>query len=510
MSLVGRRMLRASRKNKPVTVTGIVCRIACGQTNSVNGGDLPLWQADFAYDNGTPASTTANIDMSGVTNPAPMSIYQHERWADGTITYTITGLTASAAYGVRLHFAESYYTAIGERVMNISVNGVTKVTGYDIIAASGSINKAALVQVSAAADMSGKLAIMFSATSSGNDPKIDGIEITGNVTKDDTPLNLSGQPGATYVSLSWSAPAFSTGTITGYNIYQNGIKLNAAPVTGVAYRPGQDSSALVPSTAYTFKVASVVNGIETKSATIAVTTGTTQVAGPLQTTASFTGSRGQTINYGVRFPNDYYSSGKLYPVYFSLHGRDDDYAGFLDTAVASIRPSIDTGILSEGIIVTPDSFSTGRWEDGSLGPAETNLLELIPYIETHYNVKPGAAWRLLTGFSMGGHGAFLHGVKHCDLFAGIWSVDGAMSYSSSDYTQFAAGKTTADFHIRTIGGNLNGSRVQTVIDDFASNGITIPYVFYAVDHDFTLLAAADRDAGSPDIRFLQARLGIAP
>jgi len=38
-------------------------------------------------------------------------VYQSERY--GSSTYTFPGLTASAQYTVRLHFAEIYWTATG-------------------------------------------------------------------------------------------------------------------------------------------------------------------------------------------------------------------------------------------------------------------------------------------------------------------------------------------------------------------------------------------------------------
>ena len=49
-------------------------------------------------------STAATIGASGVTNPAPEAVYQTYR--DGAFSYTLTGLTPSASYTLRLHFAD--------------------------------------------------------------------------------------------------------------------------------------------------------------------------------------------------------------------------------------------------------------------------------------------------------------------------------------------------------------------------------------------------------------------
>lgn len=274
MSIAARRRQRTARASTAGSggTTGVIYRIACGQSSSVTGPDLPVWQADTGYDGGSPDITASNIDLSGVANPAPMSIYQHERYAYGNLTYTINGLTANTAYSIRLHFAESYYSAVGDRVMNISVNGITQITGFDILATAGAQNKAVIKQVSGTAGSSGSLTITFIPTSARNDPKIDGIEVSGNITRDDTPVNLITQPYATYVLLTWSPPSFPTGTVQGYNVYQDGTRVNTSLVTTTSFTPGQQSAALSPSTSYTFKVATVIGGMEKASTTKSITT----------------------------------------------------------------------------------------------------------------------------------------------------------------------------------------------------------------------------------------------
>ena len=105
------------------------------------GGSAAGWfGADAYFSGGTASSTTSTIDMSGLTNPAPQAVYQYNRY--GNSTYTITNLTPNATYWVRLHFAESYWTASGKRVFNVSVNGVSVLNSFDIFAAAGAQNKA--------------------------------------------------------------------------------------------------------------------------------------------------------------------------------------------------------------------------------------------------------------------------------------------------------------------------------------------------------------------------------
>ena len=57
--------------------------------------------ADAYYSGGNTYSTTASIDTSAVSNPAPQAVYQTERF--GNFTYTFPNLMPGAQYTVRLH-----------------------------------------------------------------------------------------------------------------------------------------------------------------------------------------------------------------------------------------------------------------------------------------------------------------------------------------------------------------------------------------------------------------------
>jgi trimeric autotransporter adhesin len=48
----------------------------------------------------------------------------------------------------------------------------------------------------------------------------------------DPPSNLTGTPQDGKVVLNWAAPS---GTITGYNLYQDGVKINSSPITATSY-----------------------------------------------------------------------------------------------------------------------------------------------------------------------------------------------------------------------------------------------------------------------------------
>jgi poly(3-hydroxybutyrate) depolymerase len=229
--------------------------------------------------------------------------------------------------------------------------------------------------------------------------------------------------------------------------------------------------------------------------------------GPLREDTRFTAADGAAVPFSVSLPADYYRACRAYPVLYALHGKDQNNADFMDAAVR-MRRAMDSGVLDQAIIVTPDSFSTGRWENGDAGPAEDNFIKLlIPHLEQTYRVEPGAGHRLLVGFSMGGHGALRFGLKYPQMFAGVWSVDGAMSREPTDYLPFVTGRSSTDFHIIAVGGKVNGSRVQKAVETLNRAGIVVPYTYRDREHSFEAFVEEDERAGWPAARFLQQQLG---
>jgi fibronectin type 3 domain-containing protein len=129
--------------------------------------------ADEDFSGGTTITHANTIDLSGVTNPAPMAVYQTGR--NGNFTYTIGGFTPSTAHTVRLHFAETYWSAAGSRLFNVSINGTTVLSNFDIFAAAGAKNKAVIEQFSQAANSSGQYVIQFTRVK--DNALVSGIEI---------------------------------------------------------------------------------------------------------------------------------------------------------------------------------------------------------------------------------------------------------------------------------------------------------------------------------------------
>jgi hypothetical protein len=162
---------------------------------SAGGPAAAPFVADEDYTGGATADTTNAITTTGVTNPAPQSVYQHNRY--GNFTYTIPGLTAGASYNVRLDFAEEYWTAAGSREFNVVINGTQVLTDFDIFATAGGEYKAVAESFTATASSAGAVTIQF--VSVKDNAQVNGIEIS--------PTSGGGSTGSGGVDISAGGPA---------------------------------------------------------------------------------------------------------------------------------------------------------------------------------------------------------------------------------------------------------------------------------------------------------------
>jgi hypothetical protein len=130
------------------------------QINSGGPAASPF-AADEDFSGGGTIDHANAIDLSGVTNPAPMAVYQSARI--GNFTYTLSGFAVGSSHTIHLHFAETFWTAAGKRVFNVAINGTQVLTSFDIFAAAGAKNKALIKQFTANANSAGQYVITFSS-----------------------------------------------------------------------------------------------------------------------------------------------------------------------------------------------------------------------------------------------------------------------------------------------------------------------------------------------------------
>ena len=143
------------------------------------GATESSFAADMEYSGGHSDTFTHTVSTTGVTDPAPLAVYQSKRTSSGTVgfTYTIPLLEPSQQYTVRLHFADDNSSTVGQRQFNVSINGTQVLKNFDIFSTAGKKAYQAVVkQFAATANSSGEIVISFTPGASGN-ALLSGLEI---------------------------------------------------------------------------------------------------------------------------------------------------------------------------------------------------------------------------------------------------------------------------------------------------------------------------------------------
>ncbi len=117
------------------------------------------------------------------------------------------------------------------------------------------------------------------------------------------------------------------------------------------------------------------------------------------------------------------ASKKACPVIYLLHGYLGD-----ETSWLGIKPNLPEIADEKGLIfVSPDGQN--NWYLNSpmdkTSQYETFIsVELVNYIDQHYNTLKDRKFRAITGLSMGGHGALYNAFRHKDVFGAVGSMSG--------------------------------------------------------------------------------------
>ncbi len=185
--------------------------------------------ADTDFTGGMAGASTSNtITTTGVTNPAPQAVYQTNH-VGPSFSYTIPNLASGAAYTVRLHFAETYWTQAGQRTFNVSINSQSVLSKFDIVATAGGANKAVVKEFTATAGGSGTITIQF--TSVVDQAQINGIEVLATSS---TPM-----PTPTSTSTTANNVVRVTGTQGNWQLTVNGSPYQ---VKGVTFGPSSSTA----------------------------------------------------------------------------------------------------------------------------------------------------------------------------------------------------------------------------------------------------------------------------
>jgi S-formylglutathione hydrolase FrmB len=128
-----------------------------------------------------------------------------------------------------------------------------------------------------------------------------------------------------------------------------------------------------------------------------------------------------------------YDGNKALPVLYLLHGFSDTFRAWL-----TLPPEKGlVGRLADqyGVIIVMPDGGYGSWYlDSPLDKTsqyETFVArELVAHVDGKYKTIPRREGRLITGLSMGGHGALYLAARHPDLYAAAGSIAGAVDVSN--------------------------------------------------------------------------------
>jgi hypothetical protein len=252
--------------------------------------------ADEDFAGGTESTTTNTVSTATVTNPAPEAVYQTQRF--GNVTYTLPGFTPGASYTVRLHFAETYWTAAGSREFNVLINGTQVLTSFDIFATAGGANIAVAEQFSTTANSAGQIVIQFVTVK--DNAAVNGIEIeTAGGTEPAAAMPTFNPAGGTYTSVQTVTIGDATAGATIYYttngttpttssaLYSGPITVSASETVEAIATATGDSTSTVATAAYTINIAmppaatptfSPAAGAYTSAQTVTISDATTGAA----------------------------------------------------------------------------------------------------------------------------------------------------------------------------------------------------------------------------------------
>lgn len=166
----------------------------------------------------------------------------------------------------------------------------------------------------------------------------------------------------------------------------------------------------------------------------------------------------------VLLPRGYRGSDRRYPVLFLLHGAGDRYDGWTTNQDGWPVTLKEFTVGKDVIVVMPDggtpdrpgwysdwfnfgAFGSPRWET-------FHIATVLPYVDRHFRTIRDRDSRVVAGLSMGGFGAMSYAARHPHLFAGAFSLSGALDTRRfMDHVFPEVWGTEADQLVRVRGHN---------------------------------------------------------
>jgi fibronectin type 3 domain-containing protein len=330
-TLSGLEIIPASGTNPVGTAPGTISTLQINSGGSATAPFVP----DEDFNSGTVGTAVPNqvISTSGVTNPAPQAVYQTARITP--TTYELTGLQANATYNVRLHFAETYFTASNKRVFTVSVNGIQFLPALDIYSQVGE-NHALVNEIEVNSNKYGEITVQLSRGSE-NTPTISGVEAILVHSTIGAPSNLTTTGGSGEISLVWTASSTSG---VQYTVYR--ATAGTAPVvlsttvSGTTYT----DSAVSNGTTYGYYIVATTGGGFSQNSNWASVAAAAGPSAPSSLTATTVSSSQINLSWTAST-----TSGVSYIVYRSTtSGFTASSSNQIGTTVAGVTTYSDTGL----------------------------------------------------------------------------------------------------------------------------------------------------------------------
>ena len=136
----------------------------------------------------------------------------------------------------------------------------------------------------------------------------------------------------------------------------------------------------------------------------------------------------------IYLPAGYHQSKVKYPVIYLLHGfRSNDQLFSSSALKDELDFAIENHLIPPVIVVAPNSntkyggsfytnsITAGKW-------ADYIAIDVVTYIDSKYRTKQSPESRMISGHSMGGHGALKIAMLYPDIFGSVYAMSPSILY----------------------------------------------------------------------------------
>ncbi len=175
------------------------------------------------------------------------------------------------------------------------------------------------------------------------------------------------------------------------------------------------------------------------------------------------------LNYLVYLPEDYSVSDRSWPVIMYLHGEDDrgDQVEMVETYGLPLL--LEHELTLSAIVISPQCPQHTVWSNET-----QSLYNLFEQVQREFNVDPSRMY--MTGWSMGGFGAWKFAIDYPDYLAAIAPLSSCLLPSASLKSDL---KKLHSLPIWTFHGQLDGvvppESTQYLVDQIKENNPHLKY-----------------------------------